>query len=482
MESNTLLPGYTPEKKRHQLNLFGSFIRFLYALLPSTVPWPFSQGYKRNTFIGQAHETSYVDGLRGLAAWMVFNTHLSPILSRELGAGWGHGPDSHRILQLPFICVIHAGGYAVHFFYIISGLVASLAAVKAMDKRTLDPASNMQRMSSAIIRRPLRLFLPSFISTLIPFILIRLDAFRRVDAAKDTDLITGWPALQAWPEKAPSCFIQFFHLINENLRMLRAIGEGSDHDYVNKYNPVLWTIPVDFQCSMILLLGFMALYYTERKARLALLILGIVINITIGQIYVAEFFSGWVLAEVRSITTAAKEAEKGSSPQTSTLRSVGNCLGLIVALYLGSFPRYDPQNTTGFKIMDALTPPAVELHADFWHMIASVGLIYFVDEIKTISNFFSLPFARYLGRISFSLYLTHFSIVQLVGTLLYSYIWSITGRSDRLLEGLGFLVGYAILFALVVWIADLFFRFVETPCSKLTPRMHALISNRHTSR
>jgi peptidoglycan/LPS O-acetylase OafA/YrhL len=116
-------------------------------------------------------------------------------------------------------------------------------------------------------------------------------------------------------------------------------------------------------------------------------------------------------------------------------------------------------------------------------MTGSILLIYSVSSGPLLQRFFQNSFSRYLGRISFSLYLVHGPICHMIGHATIPQLWALTGGPTQALpipgnlesedpsrpfEG-GTNLGYesgVVLGALVVvpctiWIADVFCRFVD---------------------
>lgn len=65
-------------------------------------------------------ETSYLNGLRGLAAWLVFVTHL--LYDPGFHEGYAGRPGDFAI-QLPFLRLLFAGQFMVAIFFILSGFV-----------------------------------------------------------------------------------------------------------------------------------------------------------------------------------------------------------------------------------------------------------------------------------------------------------------------------------------------------------------------
>lgn len=104
--------------------------------------------------------TAYLNGLRGVAAYVVFWFHFgSEFYSREAWYGYHSRPGRDKwLLQLPIISVALHGMFCVAIFFILSGFVLSykpLQLVRAREHKAL-----LKCLASSVFRRGPRLFLP----------------------------------------------------------------------------------------------------------------------------------------------------------------------------------------------------------------------------------------------------------------------------------------------------------------------------------
>ena len=79
------------------------------------------------------HPTSYLDGLRGVAALFVVLAHYQATFWPQLGAGWhqkdqlddGTVREGNYLVQFPIIRTFYASRFMVSTFFVISGCVLS---------------------------------------------------------------------------------------------------------------------------------------------------------------------------------------------------------------------------------------------------------------------------------------------------------------------------------------------------------------------
>lgn len=148
--------------------------------------------------------TSYLDGMRGVASFIVFFHHLAlPCYNWE--RAWG-AEDRYDLILFPFIRLVHAGPAAVSLFFVISGYSLSYRPIKHIRSQNVTDLST--GISSMAFRRVIRLFLPVIFSTGMTFCLIRIGAFdwSRSIATNKTYFRNRF---EYHPERLPSIYDQF---------------------------------------------------------------------------------------------------------------------------------------------------------------------------------------------------------------------------------------------------------------------------------
>lgn len=122
----------------------------------------------------KTHPTAYLDGMRGMAAFIVVIYHLSST-PFDTDHGWGFEKKNYDFIKLPFVRLAISGSVGVALFFVISGYALSYRPMKLLlNGQTLD---GHQALASTLLRRWARLFLPTAVSTFMIMLLIQAGAY-----------------------------------------------------------------------------------------------------------------------------------------------------------------------------------------------------------------------------------------------------------------------------------------------------------------
>lgn len=308
----------------------------------------------------------FLDGLRGYGAIMVLLSHLIP----------GFFMSEQLTMRHPELRFITDGALAVYVFFIISGFALTESLVKADGARSL---------WGLVYKRYIRLAVPVFAAVLIAYLLLEFGLMH--NRGQET---SEW--LQAFYKMKPNPF--------------RAIFDGVFGVIFiksTKYDPVLWSIRPEFFCSVALYMVYFKRQFLMRWGRSVFWVAAALAwgtSLVFAPLWCC-FFTG----------VGFSHLERHRAPfEGKWLNAIGLVLfsGAIAASSWWGFRAYYADKAV----------PAV------------LALVLFVGvwNSSLLRRFFALPIARFLGEISFPLYLIHLPLVCSIGPVIYQLAKS--GRFD----------------------------------------------------
>ncbi|KAK2865056.1 hypothetical protein FQN49_003958, partial [Arthroderma sp. PD_2] len=242
------------------------------------------------------HASAALDGLRGWACLLVFNFHFLFAYTNKPMVGWGFAHRNKGILQLPVIHLLISGHAMVAVFFVLSGYVLSYKSLKLLRTRSWEQA--FRSLASSAFRRAFRLFIPPVVSIFFITTAVCLGAYNYSEWVRQEGItVTGTdeehpPIFTALDEQIWDAYLAVAHLIdpwNWNLSY-------------NAYNPHLWTIPVEFRCSLFLFIILLATSQLRTWYRLAS-VSGLAFYCTRwGRWDLALILSGMMMAELDVMT------------------------------------------------------------------------------------------------------------------------------------------------------------------------------------
>ncbi|TFB71608.1 acyltransferase [Cryobacterium sp. Hz9] len=326
-----------------------------------------------------------LDGLRGVAALVVMFHHLYLVAVPSIVAAGGSQPGSVYwwVSRTP-LKILTAGSEAVLVFFVLSGLVVAL------------PALRKSRYSWAgfLSGRIARIYLPVWASLAIGTALIWL-------LPRDLGAVTpgSWLATSNAASTTPASLL--------NQMSLTAASYG--------VNNVLWSLRWELAFSVLLPLFAAVAFLVRRRwllalcVALALSLLGLVTNIDALR-YLPVFFVGTLMAvrldAIREWTR--RRLQRPHARLWGIVLVVGSLL-LLVAGWLAQ-PIAVPGTLPGRVFTQLAVCGAAGL------VLAAVGVPFLRRALE------SRP-SQWLGRVSFSLYLVHVPILASLSFLLGDDKW-----------------------------------------------------------
>ncbi|KAM3432149.1 hypothetical protein MY4824_006698 [Beauveria thailandica] len=433
-------------------------------LIPS-----FLQGRHAREQIRPAHlsPTAYLDGMRGLAALFVFFCHYF-YQAFIIAEGWGAGETNYHLLKLPFIRLFYQGPPAVCLFFVISGYALSYRPLKLVRSRA--PADFATAISSLVFRRGIRLYLPTAISTLLIICLLRVGAYEwtREFATNRTYMKN---VVETHPPRMEFASDQLLDWAKHMYRFVH-VFDWNKFGGSTYYDVHLWTIPVEFRCSLYL---FLVLIGTARlQAKFRFIIVGGIMWFVYSHSRweLLLFLCGMVLAEMDLI----RGAHKTSSPDL-LLRELAPVrrprwkrlfwasLGLL-GLFLMGQPDLKGNITPGWVWLHSQIPTWWRAEPyRYYQSLGAVAFAYAVGHSPSWQAFFNTAPVQYFGKISYALYLMHGPALHCIGYHWERMAYAITGV-DGYWYNVGFVLGAVFCIPTVVWCADIFWRAVDIPTVK----------------
>ncbi|MGK9254022.1 acyltransferase family protein [Paenibacillus humicus] len=334
----------------------------------------------------------YLDGIRGLAAFAVVVSHYIQVFYPAALNGkpqqahfkwdvwYGHSP----------VNLFFNGQFAVCLFFVLSGYVLS---VKMVEKE-MDSDTYLKMLQSSAVRRYIRLAVPAAVSVLLVYVALIMNAFhlQEIGGTTWTDMKKNYYALDTNPYTV----------------MKAAIFDPFFRFEAHPYNPVLWTMSYELAGSF-LIFSFLALFGRLRKRWIVYAVL----SIALIQTYFVAFLWGMLLADLL----------KHKWVQTK----IAPVLGLLLGIYLGSAP-YTPLMGTMYEPIEIgikYINEWIQFNIDprlLARTLGSVLILFALLRLKVLQHLFGWGKLAYLGKVSFSLYLIHFTFLNTFSAFMFSKV------------------------------------------------------------
>ncbi|MGJ4962415.1 acyltransferase family protein [Bradyrhizobium sp. HKCCYLRH3061] len=374
----------------------------------------------------------YLDGLRGSAACIVFFGHL--VLAVFPGMVSFTPAEIHfpaeTWLGVSLLSWIWKGSFAVCIFFVLSGYV--LAGFSQATTLSL-PAQ--------IVRRYLRLAVPMLMTSAIAWAIMAAGLMRNVEAAH---LVTHSDWLAMWYQGfEPS----FWGMAREALYDAFRNGRAD-------YNSNLWTMRIELIGSVTIFLAYACIRNPAVRIMAAALYLAWSYDS-----YYALFAFGVLFYElewqVGAVVARWLPSDRG--------REFLAAIVFMIGLYFGAYS-HTP---------DAMVAPwhpffPRSLPTTASHMVGAVIVVGALLYSRSLQSMFGSAFGRYLGKLSFVLYLIHIPI-----------ICSVTAGTALALRDLPYGVTAAIAIvvtvALVFTLSSLLYRTIDVHTTALSVRTGKLL-------
>jgi peptidoglycan/LPS O-acetylase OafA/YrhL len=417
------------------------------------------------------HPTAWLDGMRGLAALMVFLYHLSYSTHDVYTA---YIPSHKEFLRLPLIRSFYNGNFMVSIFFVISGFALSWKPVMQMRKAEIGELG--RGLGRSLVRRGVRLYMPCFASTFVILVLVRLGGYEWTRGlAGDGERLVGHREYH--PQRCEGLREQVWVWCKDMAGFVNPFSaEGMEMD------GHLWTIKVEYVSCIECLLGLIAdlglqrasiiLYVTQLglcQLRTRYRMLGLICLIAwahqVDRWEMVLFYGGFILAElaVRRNTLAASHTFDHSHPKSGLLWSTIYILAFICGLYLGGQPERQFEHAPGWSLLHSLIPKYIKDWHRYWTGWGALLLVWSTSNHRSLQRVFTNSVSQYLGKISFSLYLVHGAVIHTLGYGLLEVLWRLIGMNTRMRKEGCFVLMASCVLVVTIWLADIFTRVVDVP-------------------
>ena len=406
-------------------NPLALFIKHLFMRL-SSLQWlrilqpRFLFSWDDSSILRSSPRTSWLDGLRGIAALQVYFFHFFG-RHTQWARTYGSTPEDNHFHQLPLIRSIWgAGSGAVSTFFVISGYAITYKSLTLLRRKKYDDL--YKGLCSSLFRRGFRLYLPLMLLAIPTFFLIRwvdmTDGFLYPEEVKDT-----------WMQ-------QLVHLGNATDGHINPFVYKDNYVTNNRYAyvPTSWTIPMEYYGSIVCYLMVMIVSRIDAFRIRCIFTGGTALYaLHRGSWWTSNFLVGMLIADYtidqRSRTNVNSSKRDVQSLQTILHNAIFSTL-CLVGFYLAGMPPqfqqfdFNPKPKPGYEFLYKLFPPWILFEHDEesrWYWYWSGNLTFFgISQVSWLRAIFGSRVCQWLGKLSFSLYLVHAAVIAMLSRPLQS--------------------------------------------------------------
>ncbi|KAF2106282.1 acyltransferase 3 [Lophiotrema nucula] len=343
-----------------------------------------------------ARDANWIDGLRGIASFMVVCGHLCTAL-----VPWLHSPakdpkTAPHLFQLPFFRLAVGGRAAVALFFLITGYVNSIGPIAKSRAGNTDAAFN--GIARSALARSGRLILPTMVATFLTWFLAQVNAYhmtKHVDAQ--------W-IRQGWHRQEPTLWMALKSLVKAETETW-TIGW-------DEYDGTQWTLHLFLEGSMLVYMTMFATVLVKPKARLLVY--------AVLYLYFWQLGEGLAVGALKGLNIVfgmfvAELHNHYKDSATSVLPGPVPTLMILVGIFMCGYPQDNPQNAAWSHrmqhFMKLFAPKDADIRRYWDHLGASTVLlgIFFSRNARRV---LTSPIFNFVGRVSFPVYLMHNTLIK----------------------------------------------------------------------
>lgn len=176
------------------------------------------------------------------------------------------------------------------------------------------------------------------------------------------------------------------------------------------------------------------------------------------------FYGGFFFAELDIRRSASKASHKTHAGNTSKISwSALYITVFLLGVFLAGQPERNVKDTAVWSTVISLIPQYIIDKWRYWTSWGALLIVWSTSNDHLLQCIFTNSVSQYLGRISFSLYLVHGSIIHTLGYGMLQSLWNTIGE-DR--KETCFVLMATCVTVVTLWWADVFMRLVDVPSVK----------------
>ncbi|KAJ5689332.1 hypothetical protein N7462_003724 [Penicillium macrosclerotiorum] len=445
----------------------------IYTRLKGTIPSVISWGQGDGSTKGDPRKSvKWIDGLRGIASFLVVLTHLARAWDYDLFSPRDSEDATPRILQWPILRIPWQGRIGVTIFAFLTGYVCALKPLKL--SRAHDTTAAFTTIAKSAFRRPPRLIFPATIALIISWTVAQFGGFI---VANRSDC---WWCRYAAPELEDSLWKEIIRL---GLNFLSTWTTG----YM-AYDDHQWALLPLLQASMLVYISLFATMFVQFRYRMVFYV-GMILYFHQDaskdvETFQMQAFYGMLLSDL-SYSATLKNWVENHSYGRKMITIPLTIAGLFIASYPGEHPEWMPWSDWMFNLAQYIFPPDVNIGKRY----TAIGVDMIILAIylsPSTKDFLSNRLLLWFGKQSFAVYLIHGTMLRVI------LCWMLYGISGQPWEGseastdddrdwLPLRPPWVVAISIPVWIglvyalAAAWTAYVDTFCASMTQKLERAV-------
>ncbi|KAF2402170.1 hypothetical protein EJ06DRAFT_328104 [Trichodelitschia bisporula] len=340
---------------------------------------------------------NWIDGLRGIASFIVVTGHLCTSFVPHLHAPAASPTDAPLLFQLPFLRLCVGGRMAVAFFFLITGYVNALGPLSKSYAGDIDSA--FHSVAQSALARSGRLLLPSACALLLSWLLANVGAYQMTQHVDSTWIRQGY--------RGPSGSV-----VEAVVSLVKAQVGLWTGAWEENYDGTQWTLSLFLKGSMVVyIVLFATVLVAPRARRMVLVVMWVYGWLSHNALMMMNITAGMFLADIAASSGKIPPRVHGFM---AVLPPILMAVGMFICGYPQDAPGNAPWSAVMERIMTAITPEGTDLRRH-WDSLGATMILVGIFTCEPARRVLTSSVCNYMGRVSFAVYLLH---NQLIKTLL----------------------------------------------------------------